>query len=152
MGFMSASKWCQRHKEQNCHACEDAACGDNTTPSILALREQIDDLHKIVRENGIDPDLALKNLQLEKKIQILDRRNLRMKADLHQQNVAVKDLLKKNSQISFDLADQREELEATRKAIADAVLVFGEDARESVRLKDLVESVRTADAMKGGKG
>jgi hypothetical protein len=147
--FMSASKWCQRYKEQNCHECERAECGDNTTPSILELRKQVDELHQIVRENGIDPDLARKNIQLEKKIEILERRNLKVKGDLHQQQGVVRDLMDKNADLAFDLADTKEHLEATRQAIADAVLAFGEDARERVRLKDLVDSVRTADAMRG---
>lgn len=147
---MSASKWCQRHREQNCHECENAACGDNTTPSIVALREEIDGLRRSCEELGIDPNLAMTKIQLEKKIQILERRNQKTTADLHQQQKVVRDLMDKNAEVAFDLADTKEELEATRQAIADAVLAFGEDAREAVRLKDMVDSVRTAEAIKDG--
>jgi hypothetical protein len=39
--FVAASDYCHKTGEQNCHACENAYCGDNMTPSIAQLRVQI---------------------------------------------------------------------------------------------------------------
>ena len=36
--MLSPSEYCHRHSVQNCHACENADCGDNTTPSIARLK------------------------------------------------------------------------------------------------------------------
>ena len=36
--YESASEHCARTGMQNCHACENATCGDNMTPSIARLR------------------------------------------------------------------------------------------------------------------
>jgi len=147
--FLSASEWCDKTREQNCHACENANCGDNTTPSIVELKGQIRDLHDLLQKEGIDPNLGLQKIQLAKKIRILDRRNARMASDLNQQRTVVKDLMEKNSDLAFDLATRGEELAALRDAVADAIVVIGNERHS---LKEVTDAVQTAKALKEGNG
>lgn len=41
---LSPSAVCHKYQIQNCHACENAECGDNCTPSIVALLKRVGEL------------------------------------------------------------------------------------------------------------
>lgn len=41
---LSPSQVCRKYNFQCCHSCEDADCGDNQTPSIVALKQRIKEL------------------------------------------------------------------------------------------------------------
>ena len=44
----STAEHCARTQEQNCHHCENADCGDNTTPGIVALKAELADARSLM--------------------------------------------------------------------------------------------------------
>ena len=143
--FISASEWCRKTQEQNCHACESADCNDNTTPSILKMRKEIIEMRAALVAKGIDPDLLMETERLNAKVRALEERNRRMSSDLKRARTVTNDLLRKNDDLSMDLSDRANELADLREAVADAVIVIG---REKYRLKEVVDSVQAAEALK----
>jgi len=150
--FISASEWCQKTHEQNCHACDNADCGDNVTPSIVKMRQVEVDLRADLVSRGIDPDLLKEVNRLESKVRSLETRNGVMAGELKKAEILSRDLLRKNDELAADLSDRANELADLREAVADAVILFGRGAKEH-KLSDMVDAVKTAETMReGGKG
>lgn len=147
--FIPASEWCRKTGDQNCHACDNVDCGDNTAPSVIKMRREIADLRAALVAKGIDPDMLAEANQLHAKVRSLESRNGVMAGQLKKAEILSRDLLRKNQEMANDLSDRCNELADLREAVADAVIVIGRDQH---RLKDVVDSVMTADAMKKGGG
>lgn len=146
--FISASEWCEKTHEQNCHACENVDCNDNTSPSVIKMRREIVELRAALVAKGIDPDLLGEAKRLEAKVRALEERNRRMAAAIKRADTVTKDLLRKNEELAMDLSDRANELADLREAVADAVIIIG---REKHRLKEVVDSVQAAEALKDGE-
>ena len=145
MPHMPMSEHCQKTGEQNCHICENADCNDNTTPSIIRLKQDLANATK-VREEIIqaandptsDPRIAktnsvIKSLTQEAKI-----------ARLMQQR-AEKQVV--------EIADQCQKfgarLDSLEKVVVEALVTFG---GKTIPLKEMVDAVKAAWVIGGSDG
>jgi predicted translin family RNA/ssDNA-binding protein len=137
MPYESVSSNCYRTGQQNCHICENADCGDNTTPDIVRLREDLaaaqkerEEIIRAAKHSTTDPKLAAANVVIKN-----------MKQDLK----IAKEMLKRAEKQRDEIADECQKmgarLDEMEKVVVEALVTFG---GKTIPLKEMVDAVKTA--------